>query len=113
MDILNNINDITKEIVDAVLDLLKDKVCKIVLFGSYARGDFIIGSDIDIMILLDCPQEEIRAYRKQVSKLASRLGLKNDIEISLMLQDRETFEHHLKILPFYRNVKDEGVTLYG
>lgn len=107
------LDKITKEIVAAVLELLKDKVYRIVLYGSYARGDFTNESDIDLMILLNCSKEETQNYRPQVSRLASRIGLKYDIEVSLLLRDRETFEDGLQILPFYRNVVGEGVELYG
>lgn len=43
--IVNELNTITTEIVDAVLGLLEDKVYKIVLYSSYARGDFTKESD--------------------------------------------------------------------
>ena len=85
--ISDDINIITKEIVEDVLELFKEKVYKIVLYGSYARGDFTKESDVDIMILLNCDKEEVKQYRKEISRLASRIGLKNDIEISLLLRD--------------------------
>ena len=103
---------VTKEIIDQILELLKDDVYKIYLYGSYAREDFTVESDIDIMILLNCDKEKIRSYRKQISILASRIGLKNDVEVSLLLRDRESFEQDQDILPFYRNVVNEGVELY-
>lgn len=107
-----DITIVTAEIVDSVLELLKDDVYKILLYGSYARGDFTNESDIDIMILLNCNKEEVKKYRRQITTLASRMSLKNDIEISLLLRDRETFENMENILPFYRNVAREGVALY-
>ena len=113
MEIIHDIDEITKEVVDAVLELLKDKVYKIVLYGSYARGDFTIGSDIDIMILVKSSKEEVSSYNTMISKIASRLSLKNDIDISLIIRDRETYEHRLRILPFYQNVEGEGIALYG
>lgn len=107
------INIITKEIIDEVIQLLQDNVYKIVLYGSYARGDFTKESDIDILILLNCTKEQVMQYRKQISRLSSRIGLKNDIEISLLLRDRETFEKGKNILPFYQNIEEEGVEIYG
>ena len=52
-------------------------------------------------------------YRKQISKLSSRIGLKNDIEISLLLRDRDTFERGENVLPFYKNIKKNGIEIYG
>lgn len=109
----DQLNVITKEIVDEVIRLLQDDVYKIVLYGSYARGDFTSESDIDIMILLNCSKEKVLRYRKQISRLSSRIGLKNDIEISLLIRDRETFEKGENILPFYKNIKKEGIEIYG
>ena len=107
------IDIIARQVVDDVLKILDKKVYKIVLYGSYARGDFTKESDVDIMIILDCSRDEVRQYRRQISRLASRIGLKNDIEVSLLLRDRQTFEQGLSVLPFYRNIVGEGVELYG
>lgn len=110
---MDEVDMITAEIVDEVLKILKESVYKIVLYGSYARGDFNFESDMDIMIILKCDKEQIGRYRQQISRLASRIGLKNDIEVSLLLRDKETFEQGKNILPFYKNVERDGVALYG
>ena len=109
----NGISKSIKSVIQATLELLADKIYKIILYGSYARGDFDLESDVDIMIILDCGREEIRAYRKEVSRIASRISLANDIEVSLLLIDRQSFGERLDILPFYQNVLKEGIALYG
>ena len=105
----SELNAIIEEIVDEAKELLKEDIYKIVLFGSCARGDYDSESDIDIMIIMNCRKEKILRYRKQVSKIASRIGLKNDIEVSMLLRDRDTFEQNESILPFYKNIQREGV----
>jgi len=104
---------VTQSVIQATVELLADKIYKIILYGSYARGDFNLESDVDILIILDCKQEEIRTYRKEVSRIASRISLANDIEVSLLLIDKQSFEERLEFLPFYQNVQREGVALYG
>ena len=69
-------------------------------------------SDLDIMLLMNCSHADIKNFQKAVCKIASRIGLEDDIEVSFAMQDKETFERRLAILPFYRNVKNEGVMLY-
>lgn len=109
----NELQNITQTVVRSVLELIENKIYKIVLYGSYARGDFDTESDIDIIILLDCDERELRNYRKRVAVLASRISLENDIEVSLLLKNRNSFEDKLAILPFYQNIENEGVVLYG
>lgn len=109
----SEINAIIREVLAEVKELLKDDIYKIVLYGSCARGNYDSESDIDIMIIMNCGKEKISCYRKQVSRIASRIGLKNDIEVSLLLRDRDTFEQNEAIVPFYKNIRREGVALYG
>ena len=47
--------------------LLGERLKKIILYGSYARGDYNSSSDIDIMILTD---DEIEIYRNKISDIA-------------------------------------------
>jgi predicted nucleotidyltransferase len=107
------VQTVTSEVVEETKNLLQDDIYKIVLYGSYARGDFDNESDIDILIVLNSNMDKVRQYRKQVSRVASRVGLRNDVEVSLLLRDRETVEKGIQILPFYKNIMSEGVELYG
>ena len=46
----NGIQIVTREVVQEILELLHDKVYRIVLYGSYARGEATAQSDVDFMI---------------------------------------------------------------
>jgi predicted nucleotidyltransferase len=107
------VQTVTAEVVEETKNLLKDDLYKIVLYGSYARGDYDRESDIDILIVLNSNINKVRQYRKQVSRVASRVGLKNDVEVSLLLRDRDTVERGIQFLPFYQNIMTEGVEIYG
>ena len=41
----------------------------VILYGSYARGDYTPDSDIDIMILVDLNQDKIDEYSDEISEL--------------------------------------------
>jgi predicted nucleotidyltransferase len=103
---------ITESVVKSVMDLSAEKIHKMILYGSYARGDFNQDSDIDIMIILNCTKEDVLAYRKLINKLASRIGLEHDIMLSVLLRDKESFYQYKEVLPFYQNISKEGVELY-
>ena len=109
----NTIQKITSKVVSKSIESLGEKLSRIVLYGSYARGDFTSESDIDVMILIDCKHEDLPKYRRMVSKIASEISLDDDVELSLVLEDIYTYEKWLDTLVFYQNVKKDGVVLYG
>jgi len=109
----NNIKNILNEFIMRINDVLKGKVDKIILYGSYARGDYSENSDLDIMILTNLSEEEIVDIRTEIWDIASDIGLENDIIISIMLKNIEDYNYWLDTLPFYMNVKKEGVVLNG
>lgn len=108
-----NIKNIVSEVNKELIKLFGGKIKRIILYGSYARGDFNLESDVDIMILLNCEQKEITKRRKEISRIASRIGLKNDIMISLLARSCTDYENQMKYQPFYQNIEKEGMEIYG
>lgn len=102
-----------KKIIDKVCYFAKDtfgeKLCAVKLYGSYARGDFDDESDIDIMVLIHCSRGELRNYRHLLVDLGSDLSLENDITVSILAYDTETFDKFRDAMPFLQNVEREGI----
>lgn len=86
---------------------------KIILYGSYARGDFKADSDVDIMILLDIPDAELKDYSQQLSYMTYDFNLDNDIDIKPIAKNITHFKKWSENYPFYQNIQKEGVVLYG
>lgn len=107
------IKNIVFEVNEELLKLFGEKIKHIILYGSYARGDFNLESDIDIMILLNCNQNEIAENRKEISRIASRVGLQNDIMVSILARNYKEYENNIKYQPFYQNIEKEGMKIYG
>lgn len=107
------IKNIVFEVNEELLKLFGEKIKRIILYGSYARGDFNLESDIDIMILLNCNQNEIAENRKEISRIASRVGLQNDIMVSILARNYKEYENNIKYQPFYQNIEKEGMKIYG
>ena len=101
------------EFVKGVNEILGKRVKKIILYGSYARGDYNESSDIDLMILTDLTDDEIVKYRKDIIYLAYDIECDHDFDITLspLLKNIDRFNYWLEGLPFYRNVQKEGVVL--
>lgn len=109
----SNIDKIIKKFVKELSELLGNRLKKVILYGSYARGDYDKNSDIDIMILTDFSDDEIIEYRKKIRDLACDIEMENDVIISPLLRNISKYENRVDIIPFYYNVQKEGVVLHG
>jgi predicted nucleotidyltransferase len=86
---------------------------KIILFGSYARGDYREDSDIDIMILLDISDIEIKEYFEQLVDMTFDFNMDHDTVIKPIAKNEGHFKKWVNNYPFYENINKEGVVLYG
>ena len=75
----NQLEEIIVQIVSYSKDLFGDKFRNVILYGSYARGDYDEESDIDIMIMVDMDREELRKYRRVISEYFSELNIQNGV----------------------------------
>lgn len=99
--------------VHGVKEILGKRLTKVILYGSYARGDYADNSDIDIMILTTLTDCEIEKAEKAVFALAFDYQMEYGVDISVVIKNEEHFNYWLGALPFYDNVQREGVILNG
>lgn len=82
---------------------------EIILYGSYARGDFRTDSDIDILILVDL--KDFQDFEDKIFDLTYDFNMENDTEIMPIVQNIEHFNKWKNAYMFYRNVSMEGVAI--
>ncbi|MBQ9990459.1 MAG: nucleotidyltransferase domain-containing protein [Lachnospiraceae bacterium] len=87
------------------------QIKKIILYGSYARGDFKINSDIDVMILVDTPDTDMRECESKICDVTYDFNCEHDTEIMPVVQEVKHFNYWKKSYMFYRNVDEEGVPI--
>lgn len=109
----SELQQVLTEVKSASRQLYGDKLNKIILYGSYARGDNTDESDIDIMIVLDGDMDDVKKMRGMTAEMASEISLRQEVFLSILLRDRKHFEDNLDFLPFYQNIAREGITVYG
>jgi predicted nucleotidyltransferase len=109
----NRIDKIIQQFISEVSNVLGNRLKKVILYGSYARGDYDKNSDIDIMILTDLNDKEIIQYRMKIRELACDIELENDIIISPLIRNIDKYNQRVNIIPFYMNVQKEGVVISG
>ena len=107
------IDNILQDFIHKVRNLLGERLKKIILYGSYARGDYRDNSDIDIMFLTDLNFEEIEKYRDEISDIAYDIELENNVIISPVIKNIDKYNSRVNIVPFYMNIQREGVELNG
>ena len=105
------IDSAMKDIAAEAKNIYGDKLKEVILFGSCARGDFEDDSDVDIMILIDVPRSEVEEADNKMAPVISRLDKKYEYELlfSPIVQSYSEFNYWIEALPFYQNVRKEGI----
>lgn len=81
-----------------------------ILYGSYARNEQTINSDIDLLILLNRPKvssAEIRGIESPLYDIEFETG----VIISPIILTQNEWNGSHSITPFYKNVTNEGILL--
>ena len=70
-----------------VKSILKNSLSKLIVYGSYARGDYGENSDIDVMILTPLSKENIEKTENSIFDLAFDLEIESGIVINPVLEN--------------------------
>ncbi len=76
-------------------------------------GDYNSDSDVDVMILLDLSDMDIKGYRHQLSDMTFDFNMDRDMDIKPIAKSEEHYQKWVESYPFYANVNRDGVTLYA
>ena len=106
-----HISDVMQEFAKSVRKILCNSLDSVIVYGSYARGDYSEFSDIDVMLLVSLGEEGIKKISDQISDLAFDFMMKYGVDISPVMTNIDHFNYWADNLPYYRNVRDEGVRL--
>ena len=106
-----------REILQEMGELLKsvygNRLKAVILYGSVARGTQTEDSDIDVMILVDGTDEQLREYNERLSDIATELALKYAKVFSIIDVKYQEYQEWKTVSPFYKNVDREGVVVYA
>jgi len=101
-------SEILTELRQRLEAIYGDRLVRLVLFGSQARGDAEEGSDIDVMVVLKgqvSPGQEIKRTGEQVAKLC----LDRDVVVCCVFMSEDRFEQGGS--PLLLNVRREGIAI--
>ena len=107
------LNAVTQEVIATAKDTLGERLEKVILFGSYARGDFGSDSDLDIFVLADVPHEESNRWSNIIDDRLPDFLYDYELLVCIHLTSKELFDRYFHVLPYYQNVIREGIGLHG
>jgi predicted nucleotidyltransferase len=109
----DNIRELLRKYREAIENVSDNHILKVVLYGSYARGDFRKDSDIDVMILMDIDETSslIKQYENKICDVTYDFNMEYDTDIMPIVKDKRHFDYWKNAYLFYKNVDKEGVVI--
>ncbi len=97
-----------KRLKSELEQLYGPRLKRLLLFGSYARGDAEPQSDIDVLVVLKAP---VAPYREisRTGRIVASLSLENEAVISCQFVSEEDF--HQEHSPFLSCVRREALSV--
>jgi predicted nucleotidyltransferase len=106
------IEKLLDEVEKELKTLFGKKLNNIILFGSYAKGDYDDKSDIDILALID-EDEDLIKYDKEILRINVDLSIEHDVDLSIIIAGNTDFILNQAVIPLYKNIDREGISIYA
>lgn len=101
---------IVNELISGLTEIFQDKISRIILFGSVARNEATEESDVDIAIIITNEIDE--ETKDKFINWAAELDIRFNQVFSIVDIPEERMKKWGKILPFYKNIEEEGIVLW-
>ena len=103
-------DDMREELVRGLKGIFKKNMTMIILYGSTARNEATDESDIDIAIIVKNQMDD-ETKRRFVSWTAD-MDIRYERVFSIIDIQESNMEKWGSVLPFYQNVRKEGIVLW-
>lgn len=111
---MNDIQAKLSPCVNVLREKYPQELKKVVLVGSYARGDYKDYSDVDIFLVLDVLEKKLFSYERKIWEITDEYLEKNEgfPYLCPIADALSNYRYWKKVMPLYRNIDKEGVILY-
>lgn len=100
----SQLNVLLKKISDIYRSVYGDQLVRVVLYGSYARGDYADDSDLDVVALVHGDRKKLQDQLRIVWDQTCDLELEYEMVLSPAVIPYEEFEKYREDIPYYRNI---------
>lgn len=107
----NELNTILHKLAEVYRSVYGEQIVRILLYGSYARGDYDNASDIDVVALVHGERDLLQEQLKRVWDISSDLELEYGAILSPTVIPYEEYIRFLDVIPYYENIEKEGVEI--
>ena len=108
---MKDIQPIIQEFTEQAKAHYGDRLAKIILFGSYARGEAHEESDVDLLVVLNDDEVQTRKEKDSISEMLWKLFLKYLIDLSVIPTTNQRYEHSEEYL--FKFIRKDGKLIYG
>ena len=102
-----------KQYTEEIAKIYGKHLKSVILYGSYARGDYTEDSDIDIALLLKSDRLKAKKYGSVLANIATELAMKYFAVVNFVCLPYEEYIDKNDWYDYFRNIKQEGRVLYG
>lgn len=111
-DLEITLESIKNSALEKLPEIMKEDCKTIILYGSYARGDYTADSDVDIAILTDSDREQVKKYSPQLDELATQIAIDTLAVVNFVCLPQKEYESKKSWYPFFKNIAKDGIILY-
>ena len=106
-----NITNIMQQFASSLRKFLGNTLDSVIVYGSYARGDYGDNSDMDIMVLTELTDDRIIQIEDEIFDAAYDIELEYGVPISVNIKNEKHFKNWVNSLPYYSNIQKEGIII--
>ena len=99
-----------EQMIPGLQDIYGDLISSIILYGSTTHGTRADDSDVDVALLLHTGTT--KEMRGKMLDLVVDLELACGKVLSVICIDYEKYSEWKETIPFYKNIREEGIVLW-
>ena len=104
------LDEMKEALVQGLTAIFQNNISMIILYGSVARNEATNESDIDIAIIVKEAMDN--QTKKRFISWAADMDIRYEKVFSIVDIREDNIEKWERILPFYQNIRKEGIVLW-